>query len=918
MVLSAEYVGKTSFFGDNTPLPIESGYAIVLGFGAFFSVVTTVLVYLDKYANGTEHTSEFFNTAGRSVKTGLTASVIVSQWTWAATLLQSSNVAWNYGVSGPFWYASGATIQVLLFGILAIEVKRRARTAHTVCEMVLARWGKGAHITFLCFALMANVIVTSMLLLGGAATVNALTGVDTNLASFLIPWGVILYTAAGGLKATFMASYLHTAIIFIVLVVCVYTVYVKNFSSDLIYTGLQTVAGYTEAQCQQIFSQGTSTFFEKGKYACGPVSENEGGSYLTMLSGGGTKFGIINIVGNFGTVFVDQSYWQSAIAAKPTSAHKGYLLGGLVWFTIPFALATSLGLCAVALQLPISSAEAGAGLVPPAVATHLFGSFGSVMMAVMLFMAITSTGSAEGIAVSSLVTYDIYKTYINPQCTGKQALLVSKVVVVVFGLLMGGLGVALNYMGLNLGWVYQFMGNAIGSAVVPLWNLLMWKKANATGAIVAAWGGMILALSTWLIVCQAEFGEITVDNLGTLNPNLAGNIVALASSALIHAAFSFMSPQNYDFESMGKIEMLEQDMSGLDEQDYTNEFLDAAKWWIQKWGWGFTIIMVLFWPLLSLPAGVFTQDYFAFWVFISIAWSFVATFVIIVLPIHEVRGFNRRVLDAGELEMHGAPASAQYPRLPSAAFPKAYENYGGGLPGGTVFSRMASPNLSPSPGISPVPPRCGGGGFCADAGWASSKLPVRFRLGGSFAGEEEDDLHEILKQVAQGHISLQTAVGLLEAPFGSDQGAARGALRPAVPAVPAELLDSPLTNGLCQAASFPSDQVALAVSTVSAHVDLPRKQTAIQRIDRQSKAALAHPAGSPPPVVTEGFEDLDPSCKGCGVRKMQLKVLAEQVVTLSESVMKLAGVTPSSQDRPVQEAGSQRKRWQKTFYEILI
>ena len=339
--------------------------------------------------------------------------------------------------------------------------------------------------------------------------------------------------------------------------------------------------------------------------------------------------------GNFGTVFVDQSYWQSAIAAKPTSAHKGYLLGGLVWFTIPFALATSLGLCAVALQLPISSAEAGSGLVPPAVATHLFGSFGAVMMAVMLFMAITSTGSAEGIAVSSLVTYDIYKTYINPKCTGAQALIVSKITVVVFGLLMGCLGVALNGMGLSLGWVYQFMGNAIGSAVVPLWNLLMWKKANATGAICAAWGGMILALSAWLITCQIEFGEITVDNLGTLNPNLAGNIVALASSALIHAVFSFINPQDYDFESMGKIEMLEQDMSGLDDQDYTTEFLDSAKWWIQKWGWGFTILMVLIWPLLSLPAGVFTKDYFAFWVFISIAWSFVATFVIIVLPIQE-------------------------------------------------------------------------------------------------------------------------------------------------------------------------------------------------------------------------------------------------------------------------------------------
>ena len=585
---------------------------------------------------------------------------------------------------------------MLLFGILAIEVKRRARTAHTVCEMVLARWvvtenktagrlssatpqfqpkslwkngpcdavrstvvkhctfyvgkiqwgianlaytmhrwGKPAHLTFLFFALLANIIVTSMLLLGGAATVNALTGVNTDLASFLIPWGVILYTAAGGLKATFMASYLHTAIIFLVLVVCVYTVYVKEFSSDLIYTGLQTVSGYTTAQCEALYSANGTTFFEAGKYSCGPVPENEGGSYLTMLSGGGLKFGIINIVGNFGTVFVDQSYWQSAIAAKPTSAHKGYLLGGLVWFTIPFALATSLGLSAVALQLPISSAEAGSGLVPPAVATHLFGSFGSVMMAVMLFMAITSTGSAEGIAVSSLVTYDIYKTYINPQCTGKQALTISKVVVVIFGLAMGALGVALNYMGLNLGWVYQFMGNAIGSAVVPLWNLLMWKDANAIGAVVAAWGGMVLALATWLIVCAAEFGEITVDNLGTLNPNLAGNIVALASSALIHAGFSLMWPQNYDFESMGKIEMLEADMSGLDEKDYTDQFLDEAKRWITKWGWGFTVLMVVIWPLLSLPAGVFSKDYFAFWVFISIAWSFVATFVIIVLPIQE-------------------------------------------------------------------------------------------------------------------------------------------------------------------------------------------------------------------------------------------------------------------------------------------
>jgi hypothetical protein len=48
----------------------------------------------------------------------------------AATLLQSSGIAYRYGVSGPFWYASGATVQIILFATIAIELKRRAPNAH--------------------------------------------------------------------------------------------------------------------------------------------------------------------------------------------------------------------------------------------------------------------------------------------------------------------------------------------------------------------------------------------------------------------------------------------------------------------------------------------------------------------------------------------------------------------------------------------------------------------------------------------------------------------------------------------------------------------------------------------------------------------------------------------------------------------
>ena len=62
--------------------------------------------------------------------------------------------------------------------------------------------------------------------------------------------------------------------------------------------------------------------------------------------------------GNFGTVFVDQSYWQSSVAARPKQGVWGFLLGGLTWFAIPFVFSTTMGLAYIAL-----SAEHGGPLL---------------------------------------------------------------------------------------------------------------------------------------------------------------------------------------------------------------------------------------------------------------------------------------------------------------------------------------------------------------------------------------------------------------------------------------------------------------------------------------------------------------------------------------------------------------------------
>lgn len=89
------------------PLSQAFGYGIILGLGFAFAFVMIFITWALRRYQHEVQTSEMFSTAGRSVKSGLVAATVVSSWTWAATLLQSTAVAYKYGVSGPFFYASG-------------------------------------------------------------------------------------------------------------------------------------------------------------------------------------------------------------------------------------------------------------------------------------------------------------------------------------------------------------------------------------------------------------------------------------------------------------------------------------------------------------------------------------------------------------------------------------------------------------------------------------------------------------------------------------------------------------------------------------------------------------------------------------------------------------------------------------------
>ncbi|TIA86102.1 hypothetical protein E3P99_03788 [Wallemia hederae] len=527
------------------PLPQANGYCVLLVLGLGFSIMMLAINAAQRRYGNKVQTAEDFNSASRSVPTGLISSGVVSACSsnkrianthrrcWSATLLTSTSKAYSYGVLGSWSYATGAALQILLFATLATVMKIKWPYAHSFVEIAGARWGKFGHYLFLFFGFCCNLIVSAMLILGGAETVSSLTDVPVMACIWLIPLSVAIYVSIGGLHASLIADYLHTIVLYgVILGFCFYT-----YTSSPKVGSIDRLYDLLEAQ--------------SARY---PVEGNAEGSYLTFRSLGAIVFFFVNICGNFGTVYMDQAYFNRVVASQPRSITKSFSLGSMCWYPIPFALATCLGLAGAALKnsdlMPyLSSAEVTAGLPASAAAWALMGSAGANAALIMLYLACTAASSAELMAVSTLITYDIFKP-LKPDATDKQTLFVSHASVAGFGICQAVLGVIFNYIGIGMGYLYELMGIVLCPAVAPLICCITWGKASKRACLGGALVSLPLGIIAWVVTAyKLNDGVVDKTTTGQDYPMLAGNTVSFGLSILISVVGSLIFPDNHDFET---------------------------------------------------------------------------------------------------------------------------------------------------------------------------------------------------------------------------------------------------------------------------------------------------------------------------------------------------------------------------------
>lgn len=496
----------------------------------------------------------------------------------------------------------------------------------------------------------------------------------------------MLYTAVGGLKATFLTDYLHTLVALIL----------------IIYFTLSTLTHDAVG--------GLSGLYDKVKATASSnyIPGNYQGSLLTIKSRDAIIWGLDLKFGNLALVVMDTAFWQKSFATEINATVPGYNLAALAIFAIPWGLGTVIGLAARALHdtplfptypAALTLADVNAGFVMPYTIQALVGREGVVAFLVLVFMALTSTVSSSMIAVSSILSFDVYKTYLDPRAPDARLVRVSHLSVVLHGVFMSGVAIALNYGGANMTWLGYFRPVLSCAGIVPLALTLGWSRQTRLAAVVSPVLGCATGFAVWLAASYRMYGSVSIETTGNPLPALYGAIASFFSPALYSVVISLLvRPARFDWREFLRVELADEarmprakptttsgekphvlvaapgrddekrsdagagpaamttkstsedasaDISSpsvLSLDDVQHPFDEVTLQKLHRWqriAWIFWVVIVLVtfvaWPMPLYRDYVFTKDFFSGWVTVAIIWQFLAFGAVVIFPIWDGR-----------------------------------------------------------------------------------------------------------------------------------------------------------------------------------------------------------------------------------------------------------------------------------------
>ena len=231
----------------------------------------------------------------------------------------------------------------------------------------------------------------------------------------------------------------------------------------------------------------------------------------------------------------------SAISDK--EAKMGIIAAGFFKLLIPF-FSIGTGIAAYYLfkdrNLEVAQDAVFIKLLTELIAPIGFGLVG--LIAAGMIGAILSSLDSMMNSAATIMTFDLYKKYINPEADDRKLISIGRVWIIIFIVLAGFITIYTmdpNSKDSFFLHVAKHQGNLIAGLVVAFFLGMCWKRATAAGGVAAIIAGVVFSYSVPEIYSSFVDGNQTLKNLFGEKLNfMHGAFISAILSALVHILVS--------------------------------------------------------------------------------------------------------------------------------------------------------------------------------------------------------------------------------------------------------------------------------------------------------------------------------------------------------------------------------------------
>ena len=454
------------------PLPIA---AVNVEAIVIFGVVLAITLGITYWASKRTKDATTFWAAGRGITAPQNGFAIAGDYMSAASFLGIAGLIFLYGFDG-FLYSVGFLVAFLIVLFLLAE-RMRNSGKFTPADVLSFRLNeRPARTAAALGALVVSGFYLIAQMVGAGALIEALVGINFNLAVILTGGFMLCYVIFGGMLATTWVQIIKAVLLMsATIVLSLFVLGEMNWNPvDL----------FNRAEAQ---ADDGSAYLEPGLYFTNPIDMISLGLGLLL----GTA-GLPHILMRFFTV-------PDAPAARKSVVWAVSLIGAF------YVMTTFLGFGARALLGEAGTTgdvdEAG-NLAAPLLAQNVGGGAGTfggdaflAIIAAVAFATILAVVAGLVIAASGAVAHDVWSNVIRKgQDSEKEEVYVARIAAAT----IGAIAIAIAVIGgsdLNVSYMVGLAFAVAASAVFPaLLMALTWRRFNTTGAVTGVLVGTVASV----------------------------------------------------------------------------------------------------------------------------------------------------------------------------------------------------------------------------------------------------------------------------------------------------------------------------------------------------------------------------------------------------------------------------------------